>query len=129
MSQVIVYVSDMEKATHFYRDLLGLAQISQSEQWSEFNVGPAHLALHWSSLDDEVQGQPVVPAGNAELVFEVEDLDRACAEIREKGGAVEGPQMMEGLNVRVAFLRDPDGMAIELIEGRKESVSGPGARS
>ena len=118
MSQVIVYVSDMDKATLFNREMLGLAQISQSDQWSEFDVGPAHLALHWSSLDDEVQGQPVVPAGNAELVFEVEDLDRACGEIRAKGGAVEGPQVMEGVNVRVAFLRDPDGMAIELIEAQ-----------
>lgn len=68
-----------------------------------------------------MQGQPVVPAGNAELVFEVADLDRSCAEIREKGGAVEGPKIMEGLNVRVAFLRDPDGMAIELIEAQQKS--------
>jgi lactoylglutathione lyase len=117
MTQVIVYVSNMQQSVRFYRDLLGLKLISESEQWSEFEVGPAHLALHWSSLDDEVQGQPVVAAGNAELVFEVNDLDKACAEIRQKGGAVEGPSLMEGPNVRVAFLRDPDGMAIELIEG------------
>lgn len=116
MSQVIVYVSNMQQSVRFYRDLLGLALTSESEQWSVFDVGPANLALHWSSLDDEVQGQPVVPAGNAELVFEVEDLDKACSEIRHKGGAVEGPSIMEGLNVRVAFLRDPDGMAIELIQ-------------
>lgn len=117
ISQVIVYVSDMQQSTRFYRDLLGLTLVSESEQWSEFDAGPFHLALHWSSLEDEVQGQPVTPAGNAELVFEVANIEKACQEIREKGGAVEGPQIMEGLNVQVAFLRDPDGMAIELVEG------------
>ena len=117
MSQVIVYVSDMGKSIAFYRDLLGLKLTSESEQWSEFDTGGFHLALHVSNHLDEVQGEIRVPAGNAELVFEVEDIEKACAEIRGKGGAVEGPQMMEGLDVQVAFLRDPDGMAIELMEG------------
>lgn len=119
MSQVIVYVSDMQKSTHFYRNLLGLKLVSESEQWSELDGGPFHIALHWSNLSDDVQGQRVVTAGNAELVFEVDDLDSACAEIEQKGGAVDGPQVMEGLDVRVAFLRDPDGMAIELIEEKR----------
>ncbi len=117
MSQVIVYVSDMQRSLSFYRDLLGLKLVSQSDQWSEFTAGSFHLALHWSNQNDEVQGERNVTAGNAELVFEVEDLDKACEEIQQKGGAVDGPQTMEGLDVRVAFLRDPDGMAIELIEG------------
>lgn len=118
LSQIIVYVSDMQKSASFYRDLLGLRLVSGSEQWSEFEAGPFHLALHWTNLHDDVQGQRVVTAGNAELVFEVENLDSACEEIRHKGGAIDGPQEMEGLDVRVAFLRDPDGMAIELIESK-----------
>lgn len=117
LSQVIVYVSDMQRSIAFYQDLLGLTLISESDQWSEFKAGEFHIALHSSQQHDEVQGESNVTAGNAELVFEVEDINKACAEIQQKGGAVEGPQVMEGLNVQVAFLRDPDGMAIELIEG------------
>ena len=117
MSQIIIYVYEMQRSVAFYRDILGLNLLSESNEWSEFDAGRSHLALHWSNSVDEVQGERVVTAGNAELVFEVGDIDQACAEIRQKGGAVEGPQTMEGLNVQVAFLRDPDGMAIELIEG------------
>lgn len=117
MSQIIVYVADMPRSSAFYRDQLGLKPITESDQWSEYDTGGFHLALHWSNAEDEVQGQRVVTAGNAELVFVVQDINQACVEIREKGGAVDGPQMMEGLNVQVAFLRDPDGMAIQLIEG------------
>lgn len=43
ISQVIVYVSDMQQSTRFYRDLLGLTLVSESEQWSEFDAGPFHL--------------------------------------------------------------------------------------
>ena len=117
MSQIIIYVSDMERSVAFYRDLLGLTVLSESKEWSVIAAGEFHLALRWSSRNDEVQGERVVTTGNAELVFEVGDIDKAAKEIQQKGGAVDGPQRMEGLNVRVAFLRDPDGMAIQLIEG------------
>lgn len=116
LSQIIVYVSDMRRSVAFYRDILELKVLAESDQWSEFEAGPFHLALHWSSAHDEMSGQVRVPAGRAELVFEVGDLEKACQEIKARGGAIEGPMTMEGLDLRVAFLRDPDGMAIELIE-------------
>ncbi len=116
LSQIVVYVSDMSRSIAFYRDLLGLRLVSESNEWSEFEVSPAHLALHWSSVHEEVPGEVTIPAGRAELIFEVDDLDASCAEIRQKGGAVDGPKELEGIEVRVAFLRDPDGMSVELME-------------
>lgn len=121
MSQIIIYVSDMQRSSTFYRDILGLRMLSESPEWSEFATGQFHLALRQSNSKDEVQGERVVTAGNAELVFEVTDIEQACAEIRQKGGPVDGPQLVEGLNVRVAFLRDPDGMAIQLIEAASKT--------
>jgi lactoylglutathione lyase len=57
--------------------------------------------------------------GNAfgHVAFAVEDCGRACAEITERGGEVTyGPTLMEGLGETIAFLKDPDGYQIELIE-------------
>ena len=71
MSQIIIYVYEMQRSVTFYRDILGLKLLSESNEWSEFDAGQFHLALHWSNSVDEVQGERVVTAGNAELVFEV----------------------------------------------------------
>lgn len=118
LSQIVVYVTDVRKSVAFYRDLLGLQPVSESDQWSELAAGLFHIALHIGKRGDEVSGEVGIPAGRAELIFEVDDIEKACAEIVQKGGAVEGPKMLEGINVRVAFLRDPDGMSIELMESK-----------
>ena len=120
LTQIIVYVSNMPRSISFYRDLLGLTLVSESAQWSRLAADGFDLALHTTSQSDEVSGQVPVPAGRAELIFEVDNLDQACQDIQAMGGAFEGPKEMEGLNIRVAFLRDPDGMAIELVERERK---------
>lgn len=115
LTQIMIYVSDMQRSIAFYRDLLGLKLLSESEQWSELDAGGFHLALHWSSVEGKFSGEVGVPIGRAELSFEVDNLEKACEEITQKGGAIDGPKRMEGLNVQVAYLQDPDGLAIQLI--------------
>lgn len=44
--EVVVYVSDMERATRFYRDTLGLEPEYESEHWTTFRTGACTLALH-----------------------------------------------------------------------------------
>ena len=47
----------------------------------------------------------------------VEDWEQACSEVASRGGEVtHGLAMMEGLNETIAFVRDPDGYQIELVE-------------
>ena len=115
LTQIMIYVSGMQRSISFYRDVLGLEPITESANWSEFEAGDFHLALHSSNVEGELSGQVGVPIGRAELVFEVDDLVSACQEIAQRGGAIDGPKVMEGLNIQVAFLRDPDGLAIQLI--------------
>src|SRR5438552_18585849 len=71
---VIVYVSDMQRSTAFYRDVQGLPLKSSSPGWTEFNTGSVTLALHITG-DQKLpahQGRP--PAGQAHLGFIVDDL-------------------------------------------------------
>lgn len=39
-------VCDMDRSIAFYRDVLGLTPLMQSPFWSEFQLGPAKIALH-----------------------------------------------------------------------------------
>ena len=56
----------------------------------------------------------------AKLIFDVDDLDEACAELVSKHIPVDGPLELTDVGVRVANLRDPDGVAIVL----RQVVSG-----
>jgi lactoylglutathione lyase len=58
--------------------------------------------------------------GFGHLAIEVEDAAAACAAIKAKGGKVvrEAGPMKHGTTV-IAFVEDPDGYRIELIEKRR----------
>jgi lactoylglutathione lyase len=61
----IKFVSDMDKAVKFYRDVLGLKVKFESPGWSKFETGETTLALHPASDKN--------PAGKVELGFTVAD--------------------------------------------------------
>lgn len=52
------------------------------------------------------------------FAFETEDMDAAYAELLAAGGAEVGrpPALLEGHGPRIAFVADPDGNWVELIE-------------
>lgn len=57
------------------------------------------------------------------IAIEVDDAAAACAQIRERGGRVvrEAGPMKHGSTV-IAFVEDPDGYRIELIEHKTRSA-------
>jgi lactoylglutathione lyase len=116
LNQVIVYVSDMSRSVTFYRDVLGLPLHSASEHWSQFSTGEVTLALHLSRTSESASGSADLPAGRVELSLEVPNVELACEELQAKGVAVEGPKILENIELPVAFLRDPDGLAIVLAQ-------------
>ncbi len=53
---------------------------------------------------------------NLTTIF-VEDCEQACSDVTVHGGKVAyGPAMMDGLNEMIAFVKDPDGYQVELVE-------------
>jgi lactoylglutathione lyase len=77
LSYVIKFVSDMDRAVRFYRDVLGLPLKFQSPGWSEFSTGETSLALHPASEKN--------PPGSIELGFGVSNLERFHLEMSAKG--------------------------------------------
>jgi lactoylglutathione lyase len=77
LSHIIEFVSDMDRAVKFYRDIVGLPLKFQSPGWSEFSTGETVLGLHPASEQN--------PAGNVELGFSVPDIKQFHTEMTSKG--------------------------------------------
>jgi catechol 2,3-dioxygenase-like lactoylglutathione lyase family enzyme len=46
LAEIVLYVSDMERAIRFYRDTIRLEVDVESEDWTTFRTGACTLALH-----------------------------------------------------------------------------------
>ncbi len=117
IGQIAITVSDIRTALPFYRDVLGLKFL--------FSPGPnlAFLAAGGVRLMlSTPQGAGRV-SGNSILYFKVADLAAAHATFVGRGAANERePQMAAKLpdhELWLAFLRDPDGNLVGLMEERR----------
>lgn len=108
----VIYVSDMQRSTAFYRDTLGIPLKFSSPGWTEFNNTGTTLALHKRMSGEQHSSQAA--AGQATLVFVVDDI-QATFETLKAGGvhfSLEPQQQPSGLTL--AVLQDPDGFGITL---------------
>jgi lactoylglutathione lyase len=116
-----VWVSDVEKTLDFYVDELGL------EKTKEFVSGDGARNVYVAgenSVEIQFKHEPdrdIGPGPNGpfdHVAIEVDDIDGELNRLVEKGSAtlVRGPLDSEGANARVAFIEDPAGYGIELVE-------------
>ena len=121
----MIRVGNLEKSKKFYTEVLGL----KFHREKEYPDGKFTLCFLGEGGDTE----PFLELtynwetesydhGNAygHMAFGVEDIYAACEKIEESGGKVIRPPgpMKHGTTV-IAFIEDPDGYKVELIE-RKE---------
>ena len=116
-------VNDMEETLRFYRDILGLKVVERKRS-------PRGSELAFLSVpngDEQIElcsypasGKVQVQEDLVHLAFEVDDLDRAMAYLKEKGVPItDGPTVTSSGN-RFCFIDAPDKYEIELIERPKE---------
>ena len=103
----IVYVTDMDRSVAFYRAFCDSIR-SQSPMWTEFSIGDAGLALHYSAS---------LPAtSRLELSFvTAAPLEQVVSYLKGQGVALEREITDEafGRSIRVT---DPDGLSIQVNE-------------
>lgn len=105
---VFYWVSDLDRSTAFYRDVLGLTPGPRYGDWQEFFVdGPTRFAIHG--------GGTTVERPTAQLSFSVADLDEAIAHMQAEGNGPLGAITDTGTN-RFADFADPDGNVFQLLE-------------
>lgn len=101
---VFYYVSDMEAAIRFYRDLLGFALISW-DVLARFDID----GLLFELVPAPPNGNPRGP-GNARLCLSVENVQQALNDLHSKGVRTSAA-VDKGTGV-LASLEDPDGNEI-----------------
>jgi lactoylglutathione lyase len=114
---IIVFVSDMQRSTAFYQDVLGLPLKFTSPGWTEFNTGAITIALHRVGGETTAQQVPLPPPGNAHIGFIVDDLQSAYADLKARGAFFSLPPQKQNSGVTLAVLHDPDGLGITLQQG------------
>lgn len=116
-------VGNLEKSIAFYTDVLGMKLLRQSEN-TEYKYTLAFVGYGEESSDAVLEltynwGVEQYDLGSAygHMALEVEDIYAACDKIRAKGGVISRePGPVKGGTTEIAFVRDPDNYAIELIQ-------------
>ena len=117
LSHIIVYCSDMQRSTAFYRDELGFPAKLESPDWTEFHTGATTLALHIAKPGQRYQAaHKEERAGEANLALEVLDIEKFYEEKKAKGVKFTLPPTLRELGRKLAIFEDPDGLPISVTE-------------
>lgn len=122
-AHVMIRVNHLEESINFYTQVLGMKLLSKSENeayqytlaflgYGDINENTVlELTYNW--------GKHQYNHGEAfgHLCLEVKDVAKTCEEIKAKGGTVtrEAGPVKGGTSI-IAFIKDPNGYQIELIE-------------
>lgn len=118
-------VTDLQRAIDFYTHVLGMRLLRQSEN-AEYKYTLAFVGYGDESAEAVLEltynwDVTEYDLGNAfgHIAIEVPDVYQACERIREKGGLItREPGPVKGGSTEIAFVKDPDGYAIELISAK-----------
>jgi len=118
-------VGNLERSIEFYTDVLGMKLLRQKEYpegkftlafvgyGDESDTAVIELTHNWGTDSYDLGN------GYGHIALGVDDIYATCDELKRRGGKVtrEPGPMKHGTTV-IAFVEDPDGYKIELIEGR-----------
>ncbi len=120
---VMLRVRDLEKTLSFYSDIFGLKLLRKKDYptgrftlafmgvENEANETVLEFTHNWDTDDYEIG------TAYGHIAFGVEDVYKACEEIEEKGGKItRAPGPMKHSDTILAFVEDPDGYKIELLD-------------
>jgi lactoylglutathione lyase len=116
-------VGDLETSIEFYRDVLGM-KLLRRKDYPDGRFTLAFLGYGDESTHTAIElthnwDTSTYHLGDAygHIAIGVNDIERTCAEIAAKGGKVVRPPgpMKHGTTV-IAFVEDPTGYKIELIQ-------------
>jgi catechol 2,3-dioxygenase-like lactoylglutathione lyase family enzyme len=103
MARVILFTAQMERMTEFYRDVIGLKQVTNEKGWREFDAGGVCIALH--------SGPPSPGRKGPKIAFLAKDVAKMRATLVARGakfGDVSTGQF------HLCNGKDPDGNPIQL---------------
>jgi lactoylglutathione lyase len=119
----MIRVGELDRSIKFYTDVLGMKLLRRKDYpdgkftLAFVGYGPetehavVELTYNWGT------GKYDLGNGFGHIALEVDDVYKACEDIKKRGGKVtrEAGPMKHGSTV-IAFVEDPDGYKIELIQ-------------
>ena len=129
-------VGDLERSIKFYTEVLGMRLLRRSENpqyryslafvgFADGNPDQAEIELTWNWDTDHYD----LGTGYGHIALGVPDVRAACERIRAAGGSItREPGPVLGGTTVIAFITDPDGYKIELIERPDDRAGGAGLR-
>ena len=119
----MIRVNDLDESLQFYCDTLGMKLLRRREYPSgrftlafvgydhEDKTAVIELTYNWDTHHYEIG------SGFGHIALGVADIYRACDELRAKGAKiVREPGPMQHGGSEIAFIEDPNGYRIELIQ-------------
>lgn len=122
LTYTVLYVSDLLKSVQFYERAFGLKNrfIHESGQYAEMETGGTTLAFASNELagsivkDGYQKNLPeALPAG-IQIAFEPEDIQKAYDNAIAAGASKVSSPELKPWGWMSAFVRDPDGILVEL---------------
>ncbi len=119
----MIRTGDLDRSISFYTTVLGMKLLRRKD------YPEGKFTLAFLGYSDESNGTAIeltynwgvesydIGTGFGHLAFEVPDAHEFCEQVKQNGGKIlreAGP--MKGGTTVLAFIADPDGYAIELIE-------------
>ena len=128
VGQYCIYVSDIERSEGFYRDIIGLEVQGHTE------IDDVHEVVLAAAqgggrlqLAERYNGGKPIDHGFAlwKIYMNVDD----CVDVHDRAVAAGytstmAPQKLERWPVTVAFILDPDGYSIELVQMHQDNRTG-----
>jgi len=127
----MIRVNDLDESIKFYCDVLGMKLLRKREYPSgkftlafvgygdESNNTVVELTYNWDTHQYDIGN------GFGHLALGVEDIYKTCDDLRSRGAKVvrePGPMMHGGTHI--AFIEDPNGYKIELIDLTRRAQAG-----
>lgn len=107
-SRLILRPREWDRSVRFYRDVLGLAIVREFPGGTVFFLGQGHLEISGS-------GGPG-PSPDQVLWVQVRDVRAEFEQLRERGVTVLAEPERKPWGLDEAWIADPDGMRIVLVE-------------
>ncbi len=118
-------VGDLQRSIDFYTKILGMKLLRTTDRPEQkytlafvgYGSNPEHaeLELTYNYGVDKYE----LGSAYGHLAIGVDDVYEACDRIRAAGGTItREPGPVKGGTTVIAFVQDPDGYKIELIQGR-----------
>jgi lactoylglutathione lyase len=118
-------VGNLERSIEFYTKVMGMNLIRRTER-PEQKYSLAFVAYEQGNVSNQAEieltynhGVDSYELGTAygHIALGVKDLYKTCEDIRAAGGTItREPGPVQGGNTLIAFVQDPDGYKIELIQ-------------